>query len=76
MYSYYPTLVEAVIEFKTYHRKIIAKNNGKHYYIQPEHETTFFSSTHFRLLKDPISQKIWCCLHDQSILQRIDEKSC
>ena len=67
MVSYYPTLVEAVIEFRTFHRDLLAKYNGQLYTAKAEHQTTSFSEKHFRLLKDPTTQYIWCCRHDQSI---------
>lgn len=50
MMEYYPTLVEAAVEFRVYSRKLLAENNSKiswndeslvdsNYVINPEHET-------------------------------------
>lgn len=44
MLEYYPSLIEASIEFKVYHRKLIAQNNGESYKLLPEHETCQFSN--------------------------------
>lgn len=39
MLEYYPSLVEAAIEFKKYSRKIIAQFKGQNFEMQPEFET-------------------------------------
>lgn len=39
MIEYYPSLVEAAIEFKIYSRKIIAKFKGESFEMLPEFET-------------------------------------
>jgi hypothetical protein len=44
MLEYYPTLVEAAIEFKLYSKKLIAENNGDEFNPAPEDETTDHSS--------------------------------
>ena len=38
MMKYYPSLVESVIEFKTYSRLLIAKNKGETYVPEEAHE--------------------------------------
>ena len=57
--EYYPTLVEAVIEFRTYSRKLIAEYKGESYEPLPEHETTSVSSK-FHLSKDESTGRVYC----------------
>jgi HPt (histidine-containing phosphotransfer) domain-containing protein len=66
MMEYYPSLVEAAIEFRIYHRKLIAKSNGERYTVIPDHERCDHSSQ-FRLLKDQSSGYTYCCRHNQTI---------
>jgi hypothetical protein len=44
MLDYYPSLVEAAIEFKLYSRKIIAENKGQTYVPSSEDETIIHSN--------------------------------
>lgn len=44
MLDYYPSLVEAAIEFKLYSRKIIAENKGTAYIPAPEDEAIIHSN--------------------------------
>jgi len=39
MLDYYPSLVEAAIEFKLYSKKIIAENKGQTFVPSPEDES-------------------------------------
>jgi len=39
MIEIYPRLVESVVEFRVFHRKVIAERKGETYEINPEHET-------------------------------------
>lgn len=73
MMEYYPSLVEAAIEFRVYHRKLIALNNGERYDVTPEHQTCVHSKK-FRLIKDQSTNYIYCCKLDQTLDERKDEK--
>ena len=84
MIEYYPSLVEAAIEFKIYSRKIIAKFKGKfsvcsliflgeNFEMLPEFETIDHSDQ-FRLEKCPQTDYIYCLKPGQTIAQRIAEK--
>ena len=44
MLDYYPSLVEAAIEFKLYSRKIIAENKGTNFVSSSEDETIIHSN--------------------------------
>ena len=59
MIEYYPSLVEAAIEFKLYSRKIIHKFKGEVYKPLPEHETIDYSKD-FKLEKCPETDYIYC----------------
>ena len=63
MLEYYPTLVEAAVEFRVHSRKLMAQYNSKYIYevlklgvdtiyvIQPEHETISLANG-YRIEKD------------------------
>ena len=51
MLEYYPSLVEACIEFKVYSRKVIAQSREEEYYSERDHEKCDISSL-YRLVKD------------------------
>lgn len=39
MMDLYPKLIESIVEYRVYHRKILAEKKGQSYKINPEHET-------------------------------------
>lgn len=62
MLDYYPSLVEAAIEFKLYSKKIIAENKGQTFVPTPEDESIVHSNQ-FRLQKCPVDKFIYCLKH-------------
>ena len=60
MYTYYPALVEAAIEFQLYSKRLVAEEEGqKSYRIKPDDEKVELSKQ-FNLQKDPDSGFIYC----------------
>ena len=77
MLEYYPSLVEAAIEFKVHSRKLLAEKDGKYLFnlisitgksfsALPEHETCDYLEEEFKLIKDEETGYVYCCRHDQS----------
>ena len=60
MMEYYPSLVEACIEFKIESRRVIALSREEDYTIEKDHEKCDISSL-YRLVKDKTSGYIYCC---------------
>ena len=67
MIDYYPTLVEAVIEFKQESRKLIAGKRNNDYHVEPDHQTIELLQRDYHLEKDPQTNYIWCLKIGQSI---------
>lgn len=51
MMDLYPQLVEHVVEFRVYHRQVVAKYKGENYVPEPEHETIDIANG-YRLIKE------------------------
>ena len=69
MKSYYPTLVEACVEFKVQSRILIASNlNAK--YIPDQSDFQVEVSNQYRLIKDQDTGYVYCCKQDQSLKRR------
>ena len=51
MVERYPAFIESVIEFRVYHRKVLAERKGETYEINPEHETCPLAKG-YRIIKE------------------------
>ena len=60
MLEYYPSFIEAAIEFKVESRKLLAKSRNEKYQFKKEHEVVSHSKL-YRLMKDKHSGYVYCC---------------
>ena len=74
MWEYYPSLVEAAIEFSVYHRQVLASYYKTTFVVCSEHERAPHSKQ-FRLEKDHITGYVYCCKIGQSIEERKKQKA-
>ena len=74
MLDCYPNLIESVIEFKVEKRKVLYEKKGQPYVVHPEDEQVDFSTKEYRLIKDPKTEYVYCCKHNQSMQERIKQK--
>jgi len=61
MMGYYPTLLEACIEFRVFHKKFIQKRDKKPFVLTPELETIPMSQG-YRIVKE--NGKYWALFED------------
>lgn len=69
MMEYYPTLIEAAVEFRIHSRILLAQREGKSYEIQPEHETVPMAKGYF-IQKDPRTGQYYALKGGENISQR------
>lgn len=71
MNDFYPSLVEAYVEYKIESRKAIKMSQGEEYELSAEHQKCEHSTV-YRLEIDPETKIAYCLRQGQTMAQRIE----
>lgn len=77
MMDLYPKLIESVVEYRVFHRKVLAERKGQTYIINPEHETCPVAKG-YRIIKEADYKYRWEKIdqeEDNEEIEQLDKDS-